>query len=645
MQTLTLLNRWQQAGYLRPLDSAFAHFLYRQNPEVSELVLLAGALTSYYYGQGHTGLNLATIVNHPATVLNRPRQEKDWLDDHEQPEKVLGQITLEDWRTALRQSALVARQCATHPLTFEADHVYLARNWNNEHRVAAAIRRRAEYVIDSDSPTHYRQTLNTLFAPLTNKPDWQKIACALATRGRILIITGGPGTGKTYTVVRLLALLQSHQAPDQPLRILLAAPTGKAAARLTESIAASMNALPEPLREHLPAKAVTVHQLLGASRHTRGYRYHEDNPVQADVVVIDEASMIDLDMMAALLGALPETTRLILVGDKDQLASVEAGSVMGDLCHALESRGYTPETTRWIEAATGEQLPPDHATRQDALIQQTVMLRHSQRFREESGIGQIALAINAGNTERVSAILADGASKYTDLHWQQTNTLGSTGHTHTARGFRHYLEVIRQGFAAQATAGDIEAHCNAVLTAFASFQVLCAVREGCWGVKQVNQRIAEVLQHEQLIGKAEGWYAGRPVMMTRNDYELGIMNGDVGITLMLPSEQGNTLKVVFRNADGSLKALSPSRLSAVETVYAMTVHKSQGSEFGHVVLILPDSPDNPIATRELLYTGVTRAKQCLTLIASHEDDIIRMVERRIERSGRLGEKLSLQPSP
>lgn len=651
--TLNLLQRWQEAGYLRPIDTVFAGFLNRLEPEGSALVLLAGALTSYYYGQGHIGLNLANVLQNPATVLKRPRPEESLLEDTEHPVRVLGAITLDHWREALQASRLVARDRASHPLILEADHLYLTRNWRNEQDVAAAICRRAEYRSDTGSLPDYRHTLDQLFAPPGDAPNWQKIACALATRGRILIITGGPGTGKTYTVVRLLALLQGHQPTDQPLRILLAAPTGKAAARLTESIAQAMHSLPAPLGERVPAKAVTVHQLLGASRHGPGYRYHEDNPVQADVVVIDEASMIDLDMMAALLKALPETTRLILVGDKDQLASVEAGSVMGDLCHALDSRGYSPETADWIHALSGERV--SIARTQDALSQRTVMLRDSRRFDACSGIGQLALAINAGEAARITNILNGAGQQYADLHWQitaepnrafiQQITLGSSEQTGWGQGFRHYLAVIRNGKPNRKAGTEgteaSEAWCRQVLEAFAGFQVLCAVREGPWGVKQINEHIAAGLYEEKLIGKPDGWYEGRPVIMTRNDYELGIMNGDVGISLWLPSASGDTLKVVFRNADGTLKMLSPGRLSAVETVYAMTVHKSQGSEFGHVVLILPDTADNPIATRELLYTGVTRARQGLTLIARQENDILRMAAKRIERSGRLGAKLSV----
>ncbi len=674
---LSVLKCWQDAGYLRPIDRVFAGFLHRQDGETNGLVLLAAALASYYYGEGHIALNLAAVSAHPAHALKPPRQTDVLLEEQQLPGIVLAGISLQQWRDALRQSGLVecygmqnhpVASVATNqgkgghergeplinlPLVFESDHVYLTRNWLNEYRVAATIHKRAAASADADQAVNFSASLAKLFPGTLDpvKPNWQKIACVLATRGRILIITGGPGTGKTYTVVRLLALLQSHPSSqaNQPLRIMLAAPTGKAAARLTESIADAMSSLPETMRQHIPTKAATLHQLLGASRHGHRYRHHQDNPIQADVVVIDEASMIDLDMMAALLRALPESTRLVLVGDKDQLASVEAGSVMGDLCHALDQRGYNPATVDWIQATTGETVTNDQAKTIDPLAQQTVMLRDSKRFRVHSGIGQMALAINGGDIRKVKAVLT-GTGRG-DLHWRQTSlpdspfihriVVGEKGPIKAEQGFRHYLHVIQS---AKPTASPTEANiadwCEQVLRAFASFQVLCAVREGEWGVNRINQRIADVLHRERLIARADGWYEGRPVMMTRNDYELGIMNGDVGIALSLPSAQGAaTLKVVFRNADGSLKMLHPSRLSTVETVYAMTVHKSQGSEFGHVVFILPDSPNNPVATRELLYTGVTRARNQLTLVASQENDIILMVEKRIQRSGRLGERL------
>ena len=654
------LETWLKAGWLRPIDYAFAVFLQRQDPQGDGLVLLAAALASYQYGKGHICLDLAKVLANPAHVFGRQEQPDTATTQPIPPLPLLDGINLAGWLAALGASDLVGHASSHRPLTLDHGQLYLTRNWVNEQTVATAINRRSEVVTSGQA--EFKARLDALFPSSQTgmtqpSPDWQKIACALATQGRILIITGGPGTGKTFTVVRLLALLQGGD--QDKLRILLAAPTGKAAARLTESIADAMASLPDSLRDRIPSKAMTLHQLLGSRKHSRHFRYNQEQPLQADVVVVDEASMIDLEMMAALLNALPDSTRLVLVGDKDQLASVEAGSVLGDLCKNLNDPWYSPETTKWIKQFTGESLEPSPQPT-GALAQQTVMLRTSKRFGEHSGIGQLARAINAGDQVAVSNIIEN--TQYEDLHWLPKHALdaavikaiGVGKDTEASSdtqalpppavvtGYHAYLKVMQSS---KPKAGSNQAAwedwCHQVLRAFGSFQILCALREGPWGVKQVNEKIAQALRSAALIDQEQQlWYGGRPVMMMRNDYELGIMNGDIGIALKLPDETGKldseTMKVVFRNADGSLRFVLPSRLSSVETVFAMTIHKSQGSEFGHVVLILPDAASNPIMTRELVYTGITRAKYKITVIAAEEQHLRDAVGKTIERSGRLG---------
>ncbi|MGI9212655.1 MAG: ATP-binding domain-containing protein, partial [Methylococcaceae bacterium] len=267
----------------------------------------------------------------------------------------------------------------------------------------------------------------------------------------------------------------------------------------------------------------------------------------------------------------------------------------------------------------------------------------SMRYQRDSGIGYLSRAINAGHSGTIEGILVNPIFK--DLHWwiiQPSRQAYIRGISH---GFKDYLNVIKTGRPTAPTdTKTIEDWCRTILQAFSAYQVLCAVREGETGVNHINETIAYHLHTDNLIEASQGWYEGRPVMMTHNDYELGIMNGDVGITLNLPQENGSTtLKVIFQNADGSIKTLSPSRLSSVETVYAMTIHKSQGSEFDHVVLILPESSNTPIATRELLYTGVTRAKKELSVYYYDINDITSMVRKCIQRSGRLAALLNPTP--
>jgi exodeoxyribonuclease V alpha subunit len=488
----------------------------------------------------------------------------------------------------------------------------------------------------------------------------QKVACALATRSQLLILTGGPGTGKTFTVVRILALLLKRRTN---LRILLSAPTGKAAARLTESIthslaAEEMKALPEDIQNGIPSKATTIHQMLRSKKNSRSFHHNEENPLHADVVVIDEASMIDLEMMAAIMRALPAKALLILVGDKDQLSSVEAGSVMGDICLNYAERGYSGETLRWILEATGEEITYPKDIRSDALAQQTVMLKHSVRFSEESGVGQLAAAVNSGSTDQALALLRD-VKRFQDIAWIKKEhpskalidalCLGEGSDEN--QGYKHYLDRIQSVDTVPKDPNQQDIFFGEVLEAFGTFQVLSAVREGSWGVENLNRMILARLEKKGILQSPPNsgalWYAGRPVMATRNDYELGIMNGDVGMTLPFTDEDSGerVLRVVFKDPESSkrpFRVILPSRLTDVETVFAMTVHKSQGSEFGHVALMLPDPEHAPVLTRELLYTGITRAKKRLTLVGGREEQLKVVIERKTQRSSRLGDLLTTQ---
>lgn len=451
-------------------------------------------------------------------------------------------------------------------------------------------------------------------------------------------------------------------ATGEPLRLSLAAPTGKAAARLTESIGAQVQSLTldERVREQIPTLVTTLHRLLGSRPGSRHFRHDAANPLPLDVLVVDEASMIDLEMMASLLNALPAHARLILLGDKDQLASVEAGAVLGDLCQEAESGGYSEATRAWLENQTGERLEdPALVAGDKALAQHIVMLRHSRRFGSGSGIGRLARAVNLGDAQSARATLTTGAH---DLHvlrlsGEQDRALerllieGQGGGEPRPQGYAHYLQVMQ----AERPAPDAESQAwdrwaGRVLAAFDQFQLLCAVRKGTWGAETLNERIAEALVKRGLLEQSHGWYEGRPVLVTRNDYSLGLMNGDIGIALRLPEPPEfpgaplrEVLRVVFPRNDGSgaLRHILPSRLSAVDTVFAMTVHKSQGSEFAHCALILPDSL-NPVLTKELIYTGITRARHWFSLVESRAGIFEQAVQRRVARRSGLREALEKQ---
>ncbi|MEE3508989.1 MULTISPECIES: exodeoxyribonuclease V subunit alpha [unclassified Pseudomonas] len=661
---LLLLERWVERGWLRALDRAFVAFLSELDPQADSLVLLAAALTSHQLGHGHVCLDLHETLKEPDFALSLPPEGDLQSGPMLLPSQLLVALDGGAWCQALAGSALVAQaddhsEAAAHrPLVLSGRRLYLRRYWSYERRIAAALRQRLAQ--QEAAPTDLAQRLDALFGKANPAPDalidWQKLACALATRSAFSIITGGPGTGKTTTVVRLLALLQAPAVESgQPLRIRLAAPTGKAAARLTESISHQVQSLEvaENVRQKIPSDVTTVHRLLGSRPGTRHFRHHAGNPLPLDVLVVDEASMIDLEMMANLLAALPAHARLILLGDKDQLASVEAGAVLGDLCRDAEAGLYSPQTQAWLQAVSGEDLGKSGLQQGDAtqfpLAQQVVMLRHSRRFVQGSGIGQLARLVNQQQAEDARALLV--ARSHNDLFalalkGEQDRSLerllleGLGQGTEGPQGYRHYLGVLADQRPAAGAA--LEDPCwtlwaRSVLEAFDSFQLLCAVRKGPWGVEGLNQRITQALFNAGLIESDQHWYEGRPVLMTRNDYGLGLMNGDIGIALRLPErsteEAGRqVLRVAFPRNDGSggVRFVLPSRLNDVETVYAMTVHKSQGSEFAHTALILPESL-NPVLTKELIYTGITRAKHWFSLIEPRQGIFDEALRRKVKR--------------
>ncbi|WP_322615697.1 exodeoxyribonuclease V subunit alpha [Pseudomonas sp. BIC9C] len=656
---LLLLTRWVERGWLRALDKAFVAFLHELAPDDDPLVLLAAALTSHQLGHGHVCLDLFETLKEPDFALSLPPEGDVHGGAMLLPSQLLGSLDGAHWCKVLAASNLVALAVDSRdhvrerPLVLSGKRLYLRRYWAYERRIDLSLRERlAER---ESTPSDLLQRLTGLFGPARSGEviDWQKLACALATRSAFSIVTGGPGTGKTTTVVRLLALLQAPAVEaGKPLRIRLAAPTGKAAARLTESISQQVRTLKvtQDIRDKIPSDVTTVHRLLGSRPGTRHFRHHAGNRLPLDVLVVDEASMIDLEMMANLLDALPAHARLVLLGDKDQLASVEAGAVLGDLCRDAEAGWYSPQTRQWLEAVSGESLQAS-GLQEDTqgahpLAQQVVMLRHSRRFGEGSGIGQLARWVNQQQPDEARRLLS--ARSHDDVYslflkGEQDRALERLlldGHGEGPQGYRHYLSVLRS----QRPPLDSPLQgarwidwARQVLQAFDAFQLLCAVRKGPWGVEGLNQRVTDALLRARLIDSDQQWYEGRPVLMTRNDYGLGLMNGDIGIALKLPEQEGHetgrqVLRVAFPRNDGQggVRFVLPSRLNDVETVYAMTVHKSQGSEFAHTALILPDAL-NPVLTKELIYTGITRAKDWFTLIESRAGVFEEAVKRRVKR--------------
>ncbi|MEO6364275.1 MAG: exodeoxyribonuclease V subunit alpha [Caldimonas sp.] len=640
---LGTLGDWAERGWIRRLDAALARFLAETCTGMTAPALFAAALTAHMEGRGHACVSIDEMVSAPAELLGwkpeplaalaavmatLPRDAAQWID-------ALGSC-----------GAVCADEppsADARPLVLRQGRLYLRRYWTYECRVARQVRQRAAFALPVDEPTA-RLWLDRLFPePAPGRgPDWQKIACAVALRGCFSIMTGGPGTGKTYTAARLLALLFAMAPDRERLRVALAAPTGKAAARLKQSIDAALVGLQDGLGETLPlgdfaaslATARTLHSLLGARSETRRFRHDAAHPLDVDVLIIDEASMVHLEMMDALLAAMPAGARIVLLGDKDQLASVEAGAVLGELCGDAEAVRYTPETARYIAAVTGQVVPEFHLdTAGPALAQRTVMLRDSQRFGGD--IGRLAAAVHAGDAVAAQDLLPQGGSG--PVCWMPAASpaaiveLAAAGRAGAPGGYRAYLEAIARRPAAT-DVGSTDAWAREVLSELDRFRILCAVREGEWGVGGLNEAIEKRLRDDGLLSGAGAWYAGRPVIVTRNDRAVGVYNGDIGIALA-PTPDSKTLRAWFVQGN-AVRSVAVGRLVDVETAFAMTVHKAQGSEFAHTVLVLPPEPGG-VTSRELIYTGMTRAQSALTVVSKSESTLADGIAKSARRSSGL----------
>lgn len=580
---------------LRHLDVQFAMMVAGEEPEV----MLAAALLSKDAGEGHVCLPLSRLV--PDEQMPAALQSCFVL---------LGESV--DWQAVLLRSPAVSGAETQTPMILTGERLYLNRLWRNELTVA-------RFFSETNAPlpcdeAQLRQTLDGLFSS-GEAIDWQKVAAAVALTRRISVISGGPGTGKTTTVAKLLAAL-IQLSGEQKCRIRLAAPTGKAAARLTESLGGALQKLPltEAQLALFPNEASTLHRLLGAQPGSQRLRYHAGNPLHLDVLVVDEASMIDLTMMSRLIDALPPHARVIFLGDRDQLASVEAGAVLGDIC-TYASFGYTTARAQELARLTGCALEPDNSPVAGALRDSLCLLQKSYRFGSDSGIGQLAAAVNRGDRHSTRGVF-DGT--FTDIEKKSLQS---------SEEYQAMLDDALQGYQYFLTCVQQQNTPEQVIAAFGEYQLLCALREGPFGVSGLNDRLEQLLAQKRKINRLphSRWYEGRPVMISRNDSALGLFNGDIGIAL----DRGQGLRVWFMMPEGSVKSVQPSRLPEHDTAWAMTVHKSQGSEFNHAALILPTQL-SPVITRELIYTAITRARQRLSLYTD-ERVLVQAIAARTER--------------
>ncbi|MFT4941020.1 MAG: exodeoxyribonuclease V alpha subunit [Paraglaciecola sp.] len=624
-----VLSQLQQAGRIRPLDEAFGQFIAAQESgwsaeQQTNLGLLAAHLSNRL-GEQDSCLQLS--------LLAQPFAEFHQFPAVEQLHQQLSQAN----SVAVIRSA---GDVADKPLVLEGNKLYLQRYWQYERELARLILAKAANSLDLDVNAA-KKILNRLFTGVTDaeansatQVDWQKVAVCIAASQQLTLITGGPGTGKTTTVTRLMALLQGlAKIKGQSLSIKLVAPTGKAAARLSQSINSAKSKLPEDLSLGLPDQCSTVHRLLGAKPFSPYFKFNAHNPLHLDVLVLDEASMVDLPLMSKLFAALPQHAQIILLGDKDQLASVEAGSVLSDICAAAFERvskastqfSYSAAMIARIEQLSGYALPVGGLST-TAIGDNLVVLQKSHRFSAESAVGQLANAINLGQYQQSLNLLMDKTQA--DIDWyensQQHHLVAQLMPTYT-----RYFAAIEAGNVAKA------------FECLQQQQVLCAQKSGEWGVHRLNKLIENELYKQGFIDTSRAFYSGRPIMLNQNDHNQKLFNGDIGIVMADP-EQAELQKIWFISAEGQIRGLLSSRLPAHETLYAMTIHKSQGSEFEHVYLCLPDIKHLAGAkglSRELLYTGLTRAKQSFSLYASQQA-LQLSLQQQCKRGSGLAERLA-----
>lgn len=572
------------SGLFEPIDLHFARLMCRLagHAACDELFLAAALASNVTRDEKHVCLDLNAHAGKPFEIAGK---------NSASPAGEVRLPTLRVWIDKLRAAPVVGAPGDYAPLILDgANRLYLYRYWMYEQQLARDITARHALPLRHLDPGTARSVLGRYRDRGIELDMFQTIAAiAAATRG-FCVITGGPGTGKTFTVAIVLELLRSFY-PDISIR--LCAPTGKAANRLQESLQSAVSG-------NEGQDVETIHRLLGIGQGTSRILHTSDNPIPADVVIVDEASMVPLSLMAKLAAALPGHSAMILLGDKDQLASVEAGAVLGDICDASSLNRFTPEFCSHVTLLTGLEIPEQYKTSTGVLTDCAVELEHSHRFDRSSGIGALSAAVKEGETARCRTVLAAGGDN--QISWMDMPT---------EEVFTRRLgEIVAAWYEPLFREPSLEA-------AYAwhkQFKILCAHRHGRYGTEWITAAIERILRERGMIDEGRRFYRGRPVMVVRNDYTLRLFNGDTGIVW---TSEGGSPAIFFPEPGGLFRAVPPSRLPEHETAYAITVHKSQGSEFDRVVIVLPEN-DSPLLTRELVYTGLTRARTHVEVWATAE---------------------------
>jgi exodeoxyribonuclease V alpha subunit len=606
---MSKLPDWVQQGsrssWLGRYEIQLLNFLSDEYHTFDEDAMIAVVFLSLFTKAGHICLPLNVSIQEWSMLLSLEISELD-------SKRVIRCDNL-------LESDAFGRPDEKVPFVIEDNQLFIRRDWLTEQFVAKALKRISSEKLEIPGDDKISELKESFFSNLPAEPDWQKVAMALALQNRLLVISGGPGTGKTTTVAQIISYLL--YVFGRNFRIALTAPTGKAAARMTQALKFK-NAgrkVTGSLRFGWPDKAMTLHRLLNRFDDRGILPDLEQKKLPYDLIVVDEASMVDLKLMGRLLMHLSEDTRLILLGDKDQLSSVEAGSVLADICHKYENK-FSENTVNYLKQIGFRDIPETDSG--DHLDDSILYLTRSFRFGSDSGIAALAESVNKLDVEKSEEIITGDKFKeitHIPFNYQPTDL---------QKLFSGIAEKIEQ----------IPEKCDEELLQFWSYDTwLTAVRRGPFGSESLNKMIEDYLLRHHMITPESGWYHGRPILITRNDYTLDIYNGDAGVCV---STLNGTYKVLFTDSEGNLKYISPHRIQHFEPAFLITVHKSQGSEFNNVNLLLPEK-DSQLLTRELIYTAVTRARNYFTVVGDIEI-LKKGIERKTERF--TGLKSRLYPS-